>query len=62
MSDTKTKPRQNGEYLSTLARGLSVLRSFTKERPEMTRAGVPAATDRGPAVPRGCLNTLGELG
>ncbi len=62
MSDTKTKPRQNGEYLSTLARGLSVLRSFTKERPEMTLSEVAAATDLSPAVARRCLNTLVELG
>ncbi len=62
MSDTKPKPRQNGEYLSTLARGLSVLRSFTKERPEMTLSEVAAATDLSPAVARRCLNTLVELG
>ncbi len=54
--------RKDGEYLSTLARGLSVLRSFTKEHPEMTLSEVAAATDLSPAVARRCLNTLVDLG
>jgi IclR family pca regulon transcriptional regulator len=56
------KTRKNGEYLTTLARGLSVLRSFTKERPEMTLSEVAAVTELSPAVARRCLNTLLELG
>ncbi|MGH8168530.1 MAG: helix-turn-helix domain-containing protein, partial [Woeseiaceae bacterium] len=56
------KPRKNGEYLTTLARGLSVLRSFTKERPEMTLSEVAAVTALSPAVARRCLNTLVDLG
>jgi IclR family transcriptional regulator, pca regulon regulatory protein len=55
-------PRSDGEYLTTLARGLSVLRSFTKERPEMTLSEVAAATGLSPAVARRCLNTLMHLG
>ena len=62
MSDASSKPRKDGEYLSTLARGLSVLRSFTKDRPEMTLSEVAAVTDLNPAVARRCLNTLVELG
>jgi len=62
MNNTDNKPKKDGEYLSTLARGLSVLRSFTKETPEMTLSEVAAATGLNPAVARRCLNTLVELG
>ena len=62
MDATANKPEKNGEYLSTLARGLSVLRSFTGENPEMTLSEVATATDLNPAVARRCLNTLVELG
>lgn len=62
MNDGNTKPRKDGEYLSTLARGLSVLRSFTKEQPEMTLSEVAVVTELSPAVARRCLNTLVELG
>lgn len=55
-------PRSDGEYLTTLARGLLVLRAFTKERPEMTLSEVAAATALSPAVARRCLNTLVHLG
>lgn len=55
-------PRSDGEYLTTLARGLLVLRSFTKDRPEMTLSEVAVATDLSPAVARRCLNTLVHLG
>lgn len=55
-------PRADGEYLTTLARGLSVLRAFTKERPEMKLSEVAAATELSPAVARRCLNTLVHLG
>jgi IclR family pca regulon transcriptional regulator len=60
---TASKPaRKDGEFLSTLARGLSVLRAFTKERPEMTLSEVAHVTELSPAVARRCLNTLLELG
>ncbi|HEX9852180.1 MAG TPA: IclR family transcriptional regulator C-terminal domain-containing protein [Woeseiaceae bacterium] len=62
MNNSKTKLRKDGEYLTTLARGLSVLRSFTKERPEMTLSEVAVVTELSPAVARRCLNTLVELG
>lgn len=62
MTQTETKPRKDGEYLSTLARGLSVLRSFTREHPEMTLSEVAAVTELSPAVARRCLNTLVSLG
>lgn len=55
-------PRNDSEYLTTLERGLKVLRSFTKERPEMTLSEVAAVTELSPAVARRCLNTLLHLG
>jgi IclR family pca regulon transcriptional regulator len=62
MNETTKGKKKDGEFLSTLARGLSVLRSFTKEQPEMTLSEVAVATDLNPAVARRCLNTLVELG
>ena len=62
VSNTDNKPKKDSEYLSTLAKGLSVLRSFTRENPEMTLSEVAAATNLNPAVARRCLNTLVELG
>mgnify|MGYP000268179426 CR=1 FL=1 len=50
------------EYLSTLERGLSVLRAFDKDHPEMQLSEVAAATKLSPAVARRCLNTLVALG
>jgi IclR family pca regulon transcriptional regulator len=50
------------EYLSTLERGLKVLRAFDQTRPEMQLSEVAAATDLSPAVARRCLNTLVHLG
>lgn len=55
-------PRKDSEYLTTLARGLSVLRAFTKERPEMTLSEVAAETSLSPAAARRCLNTLVSQG
>jgi IclR family pca regulon transcriptional regulator len=54
--------RQDSEYLSTLERGLSVLRAFNQSRPEMQLSEVAAATGLNPAVARRCLNTLVHLG
>lgn len=56
------KPREDGEYINSLARGLSVLRAFTKERPELTLSEVAAVTGLSPAVARRCLHTLLHLG
>lgn len=62
MGTPPKKPRQDGEYLSTLERGLSVLRAFNQSRPEMQLSEVAAATGLNPAVARRCLNTLVQLG
>lgn len=56
------KKRQDSEYLSTLERGLSVLRAFNQSRPEMQLSEVAVATGLNPAVARRCLNTLVQLG
>jgi IclR family pca regulon transcriptional regulator len=50
------------EYLSTLERGLKVLRAFDAARPEMALSDVAAVTGLSPAVARRCLNTLVALG
>lgn len=59
---TPAPAKKDGEFLSTLARGLTVLRAFSKERPEMTLTEVASVTNLSPAVARRCLNTLLELG
>ncbi len=56
------KPDKDPEYLSTLERGLAVLRAFDHNRPEMQLSEVAAVTNLSPAVARRCLNTLVQLG
>jgi IclR family pca regulon transcriptional regulator len=55
-------PRADREYINSLARGLAVLRSFSRDRPEMTLSEVAAAAELSPAVARRCLHTLEHLG
>jgi IclR family pca regulon transcriptional regulator len=55
-------PRSDGEYLNSLARGLAVLRAFSREKPEMTLSEIATQTGLNPAVVRRCLNTLQHLG
>ncbi len=50
------------EFLSTLERGLRVLKAFDEDHSEMTLSEVAAKTALSPAVARRCLNTLLELG
>lgn len=50
------------EYMSTLERGLRVLRAFDQGHPEMQLSEVAAQTNLSPAVARRCLNTLVQLG
>lgn len=56
------KPAKDPEYLSTLERGLSVLRAFDQHHHEMQLSEVAAITKLSPAVARRCLNTLVQLG
>jgi len=55
-------PRNDGEYLNSLARGLAVLTAFSREKPEMTLSELSVQTGLNPAVVRRCLNTLQHLG
>jgi len=55
-------PREDGEYLNALARGLAVLRAFGRDKPGMTLSEIAASTQLNPAVVRRCLNTLMHLG
>ena len=60
---TKPAPKKkDGEFLSTLERGLAVMRAFSRERPEMTLSEMAATTGLSPAVARRCLHTLMALG
>jgi IclR family pca regulon transcriptional regulator len=58
----QAKPDKDPEYLSTLERGLTVLRAFDQHHPEMQLSEVAVATKLSPAVARRCLNTLVHLG
>jgi IclR family pca regulon transcriptional regulator len=50
------------EHLTTLVKGLSVLTSFSRERPSMTLSEVAKRTGLNAAVARRCLLTLCDLG
>ncbi len=58
----KGSAAKDPEFLSTLERGMRVLKSFDEDHPEMTLSEVAAQTDLSPAVVRRCLKTLVELG
>lgn len=53
---------RDGEHITSLARGLAVLRAFSRDRPEMTLSQVAAATGLSAATARRCLHTLVDLG
>ncbi|MFZ4748405.1 MAG: IclR family transcriptional regulator domain-containing protein [Sphingomonas sp.] len=55
------KPPKDPEYLSTLERGLRVLRAFDEDHSEMTLTEVAVQAGLSPAVARRCLITLVEL-
>lgn len=57
-----TSLETDGNFITSFARGLSVLRAFGSDRPEMTLSEAAAATGLNPAVARRCLHTLVELG
>lgn len=58
----RRSPRDDGEYITSLARGLQVLRAFTAAQPEMTLTEIATRVGLNPAVARRCLNTLEHLG
>lgn len=60
-SELDYSPRDDGEYLNGLARGLAVMRAFSRDKPGMTLSEIAAHTGLNPAVVRRCLNTLMHL-
>jgi IclR family pca regulon transcriptional regulator len=60
--DRREAGGKDPEFLSTLERGLRVLKAFDEDHPEMTLSEVAAQTGLPPAVARRCLITLVELG
>jgi IclR family pca regulon transcriptional regulator len=48
--------------MAGLAKGLEVIRAFTREQPSLTLSQVAAAAGLTPATARRCLHTLEELG
>jgi IclR family pca regulon transcriptional regulator len=60
--NSETDSHADSEYLSTLERGLSVLRAFGRDTPQMTLSEVAEVTNLSPAAARRCLNTLVKLG
>lgn len=60
--ELEKKKHADTEYLSTLERGLSVLRAFGRDNPQMTLSEVAEITKLSPAAARRCLNTLVSLG
>ena len=58
----KAAPAQDKEFMTTLARGLTVLGLFGRERPSLTLSQAAAATDLSRATARRILRTLTGLG
>jgi IclR family transcriptional regulator, pca regulon regulatory protein len=56
------QPRQDKEFMATLAKGLAVLGTFDKQRPVMTLSQAALATGLSRATARRILRTLAELG
>lgn len=62
MTETGETPFPSGEYVQSLARGLSVIRAFDSNNPEMTLSDVARKTGLTRATARRFLLTLVELG
>lgn len=55
-------PEPSGQYVQSLARGLSVIKAFGRDRPSMTLSDIAEATQLTRATARRFLLTLIELG
>lgn len=55
-------PPARKETMGGLAKGLEVIRAFTRQRPTLTLSQVASATGLSAATARRCLHTLEELG
>ncbi|MGD1878999.1 MAG: IclR family transcriptional regulator C-terminal domain-containing protein [Kiloniellaceae bacterium] len=53
---------EDREFITSLARGLSVIHAFDRDHPQQTLSEVAARTGLSPATARRCLWTLGQLG
>ena len=62
MSDRPATENDDREFVNSLARGLAVIRSFSKEAPEMTLSEVAARTGLTRAAARRFLLTLERIG
>lgn len=62
MTETSQTPIPSGQYVQSLARGLSVIRAFDSDNPEMTLSDVARKTGLTRATARRFLLTLVELG
>ncbi|GAB3520355.1 IclR family transcriptional regulator domain-containing protein [Arthrobacter monumenti] len=62
MTETSEAPFPSGQYVQSLARGLSVIRAFDSDSPEMTLSEVARKTGLTRATARRFLLTLVELG
>lgn len=60
--EAKEPGTKDPEFLSTLERGMRVLKAFDEDDPEMTLSEVAVKTNLPPAVARRCLKTFLELG
>ena len=62
MRAEETTPAVRREVMGGLAKGLDVLRAFSRDKPHMTPSEVAARAGLPPATARRCLNTFQELG
>jgi len=62
MQSSQTEIREDRDFVTSLARGLEVIRSFNAENPEMTLSEIAANTDLSAATVRRSLITLEKLG
>src|SRR3546814_5122578 len=53
---------EDREFITSLARGLSVIHAFDRDHPQQTLSEVAARTGLSPATARRCLWTLERLG
>src|SRR5260370_39075210 len=61
MAKTKAMPKRR-EAMGGLAKGLSVVRAFTRDRAALSLSDIAGITDMPAATARRCLLTLEELG
>src|SRR6187200_2910399 len=59
---SKTVAIARREVMGGLAKGLEVIRAFTREQPALTLSQVAASAGLPPATARRCLHTLEEIG